>query len=448
MEHKNPQPVYLPNRLGFHYFPDDAHYSDKHIAQWLPILIKMKVGWLLLNSPLTHAIPEDFIRQLTAEKINPIIDLQQSLNAEPDWHALDLLLSVYGKWGVRYALLDRDANMRSSWGNRRWGDPSLVNNYAHRFCHFAEMSLERSILPILGPLMPGGDFWDTAFMHTLLEHILEIASQSILKNISIAAYGWSFNHSLDWGKGGPTAWPYAGPFVKPTAENQNQQGFRSYEWLNATVQSVFGKSLPIFILEAGIPSRCPQNENQPPDLASQLVILELLQHRNVYDPIDGSNLLAPIPPYVKCGCFFVLSSSNNPWSAYRWFEEDGQPLPVVKAFLAHKGLLENKQPENEATINKLNLNFKYRRYLLILQELMNTAADIQEALHPYLETHHPKVGFSPQEATQAAFITVITPHGIADSALLEMLKANGNLVRVIGVDDIPRLNMEIENEYA
>lgn len=448
MEHQSDKNLYLPNRLGFHYFPDADHYSQKHLNLWLPILHQMKIGWLVLYSPLTHAIPEDFILPIINSGIKVIVDFQHPLSKDPDWPAMEVLLSAYGKWGVSYALLDRNANMRASWGNSRWGDPDLINSYAQQFLNFAGLALENAIRPVLGPLIPGGDYWDTAFLKILLAKIAESAAVVIRNNITLSAYGWTYNRSLDWGAGGPAAWSESGPYQKPTAESQNQQGFRAYEWVDAAVRAVFGHSIPVMLLEAGIHSNKGEDDSGTPQLSDQMNIVGLIKGRNVYNPENPNHLLSPLPSFIESANFFVLSSNKPDHESLRWFQENGSRLPPAQSFYVREDLIdlvaaaENPQPNTRQDETPV---FNYHRYILISHDLSSSAAEILESLHPVIERDKPMVGFSSEDACQAAAITYITTDREADPELLHILRSRGSLISIIHPQDIA--SMVRENNY-
>ena len=61
------------SRLGFHYFPDTKHFSQRDLHKWLPELQALGASWLVLNSPMNRAVPEYFIRGLLSSGIEPII---------------------------------------------------------------------------------------------------------------------------------------------------------------------------------------------------------------------------------------------------------------------------------------------------------------------------------------------------------------------------------------
>lgn len=442
MEHRSEKNVSLPNRLGFHYFPDALHYTQKDTNIWLPVLEEMGIGWLILHSPLARAIPEDFIRSFSSKKINLVVDFNHPLDQDVDWDGLATLIRAYGIWGVRYALFDRYANMRESWGNSLWGNPALVRDYADRFIHFSQIALDNTIRPILGPLVPGGDYWDMAFLSTSLTRIRDSAPDLVKNNLTLSAFAWDYSRSLDWGAGGPAIWAQAASYKHPDEDNQNQQGFRSYEWVDHAARMVYGRSFPTLLLEAGIPINPAYSDNTPivPDMGKQLAIYGLLRGQNVFENLSEDRLLAAIPPQVIAGNFYVLSSSEEKVSSLQWFQEDGQRQPPAQAIYVREGFLDLPSAQKKTEQEEISVHeFIYRRYVLIAKALQASLDQIFKALEGFMESHKPMVGFSEREAVKAAIITVISPDGTLEQQILEKLKKNGSLVNIIRPEEIPDL---------
>ena len=121
MEHQATKNYHLPNRFGFHYFPDCLHYTEKDIQRWLPALKEINAQWLVIQSPVNRAIPEDFIRSFSESDINLVIDFNAPLSDQIDWHDLELLIAFYGKWGAKYAILQSDTQTKSMPGQEANG---------------------------------------------------------------------------------------------------------------------------------------------------------------------------------------------------------------------------------------------------------------------------------------------------------------------------------------
>jgi hypothetical protein len=274
-------------------------------------LIELNAQWLVIQSPVNRAIPEGFIRSLTASGINLLIDFNSSFSAEIDWHDLELLISFYGKWGAKYALLNQHPNQQVSWAANQWGNPDLIGTVVSQFIRFGTLCLENGIRPVFPLLTPGGDYWDLAFLKIALLNLKEAAPLAIQNNFVISAAAWDWGKSLDWGVGGQERWPKVKPYKSPL-ESQNQLGFRTFEWYASIAQDVFDKSIPILLLQAGL-SNDPQNPDvdvHSSELEKLLAIYRLLKGENVYEALDESRILQSIPPDVIGCCFYLLSSDG------------------------------------------------------------------------------------------------------------------------------------------
>lgn len=178
----------------------------------------------------------------------------------------------------------------------------------------------------------------------------------------------------------------------------------------------------------------------------------LINGRNVYSKEDPNRLLPPLPSYVKSANFFVLSSKNPDHELVCWFQEDGHRLPPAQAFFVREGLLDMVSPPEDTSIfprqDEDAHEFTYHRYILISQELMPSVAGILESLHPVIEKNKPMVGFSFEDACQAATITYITSDSEVDPELMKILRSRGSLIRIIHSQEIPTWIKESNYEVA
>lgn len=410
MDHLKQEKNLISNKLGFHYFLDVEHFntSDSHL--WVQKIQEINANWLVIQNPQDRAIPEDFIRSFSDAGINLIINFNEDISSDVNFSGLNTLLNVYGKWGVKYAYLFERPNQQSKWGDSKWNNHDIVEAHLNKFIPFAQLCIENHIKPIFSPLLPGGDYWDLAFLEESFEGLASHAVPHIKNNLILSAFGWDWGHSIEWGSGGKKKWPETKPFHQKH-NTQNQQGFRTYEWYLEVSEKVFGKRLPIIILEAGIPNdRFMKNSVNPMPIKNLFAITHLLTGENVYDPYNSKLLLAPIPPEV-IGCnFFILSAYiENKYFPYRWFTPKGVPLAPARAL----GLTDNTPPlqnkKQPAQLNKPieNYYFKYRRYILFPDSLKQNMPSLLEKLDSYIRKFKPHIGFSKVEASNAAHILII-----------------------------------------
>jgi len=448
MEHQAIKNYHLPNRLGFHYFPDCRHYTEKDVKRWLPTLKDIKAQWLVIKSPINRAISEGFIRSFSDSGIDLVIDFNAPLSDQLDWHDLELLLTYYGKWGVKYAILNQHPNQKKSWAGTKWGDAQLIDSVISDFIRFGSLCLENTIRPVFPLLTPGGDYWDLAFLKTALLKLKKEASLAIQNNFILSAVAWDWNKPLDWGAGGNECWPNVKPYKIPQ-EDQNQLGFRTYEWYAPIAKEVFGKNIPVLLLQAGV-SHGPQDSEssyQSSGLERLLAIYRLIKGENVYETLDGSQLLPPVSPDVIGCCFYLLSSDGAADRTLQWFSPDGVRLPPAQAiFIAEQGNKDNQAETNIEPIgSQPKENYRHNRYILISKELEPETPTLLELLHPFIEKFRPMIGYSVTEANRSAMILAIAPSFGPEPADFEQIRNNGSLVKVIRPGEIPAYLKEYEH---
>ncbi len=439
MDHKREKTYRIANRIGFHYFPDGLHYGEKDLELWLPRLKQVNAQWLVLNAAVSRAVPEDFIRAVTQSRINTILDFNHPLNQEPNWPDLEILLRSYGKWGVNYALLDQRPNSQSAWGANFWKQSDLVGVFTRRFMHFAEIALDCGVKPVFAPLLPGGDYWDLAFLESSLKTLADSANAFMINNTALSAFAWDFGHPLDWGAGGSTAWRDVKAYRVPKT-SQDQRGFHAYEWYSQVSQNILGKKLPMLMLQAGLANdlQSVSSNAQSSGFEKQLLAYRLLREENVYDPANPGKLLNAISAEVL-GCNFYLLSEETSSSPYAWFAPDGSPRPLAQA--VSKLLPEEKANHNIPVVATEKFsNFKYNRYILVSDALKPRIQEILQKMHAYITRHKPLVGFSREEAKNAACILVIANENDFPAQEIGLLQSGGSLVRLLSPEN---LNVEM-----
>ena len=182
MEHQTQKSGIVRKRVGFHYYPDTFHYSEREARLWPKIFESHGIYWVVIEAPLNRAVPENFIRAFTDRRIQVVVDFRMANDFAKDLSGLETLLSAYGRWGVRYALLNRTPNSRDSWPDNQWSHPKLVEKFAERFLEFSEMALSSNIHPVFPPLMPGGDYWDLAFIQKTFQNRCSLKKTADKKN--------------------------------------------------------------------------------------------------------------------------------------------------------------------------------------------------------------------------------------------------------------------------
>jgi len=444
MDHLTQEKTFISNKLGFHYFLDVEHFNAADSRFWANKLQEVNAKWLVIQNPKDRAIPEEFIRTFSEAGVDLIINFNEAVSSDINLPNLATLLNVYGKWGVRYAYLYEKPNLLSQWGDIKWNTEDVVKKHLDNFISFAQLCVENHIKPIFSPLFPGGDYWDLAFLEKSLEGLAHTDPQ-IKKFLVLSAFGWDWGHSIEWGSGGKKKWPKTNPFNNKQ-NTQNQQSFRTYEWYLELSEKVFGKKLPIIILEAGVPNDCFMDNSADTAHADILfAITHLLDGKNVYDPYNHELLLSPIPPEV-IGCnFFILSAqSEKKYFPYRWFTQDGVPLAPALS-LGLKNAIPAPKTKNQSTQTNIPIeqfHFKYQRYILFSDSLKENMPSLLEKLDPYIRNFKPHLGFSKVEAANAAYVLIITDNK-KDILSNDVKTLSENcIIKIISPNEITELQSE------
>jgi len=438
MDHINAINYSIPNRVGFHYFPDSLHYGEKDLSLWLPRLQDINARWLVINSPTNRAVPEEFINAVSKEKINIIVDFNLPLIEEIPWRDVETLLSSYGKWGVKYALLNQRPNSQKAWGIEFYKQPALVESHVEQFIQFANLALENAIKPVFSPLVPGGDYWDLAFLENALKILAKSAPALVVNKMALSAYAWDWERPLDWGAGGSKQWPDVKPY-KVLKNSQDQRGFRTFDWYLDCVKSVMGKKMPIILFQAGVAADPLDSSPKiiPPDNEKQLLIYQLLNEENVYVHGSSGKLIKAIPPEVLACNFYLLSADDATHKGYAWFASSGTPLKSAQ-FILEKYSPKKDKTGNPAEIQKAHKSpqFQNGRYILIAESMQPRMPEILQKLHPYITRHKPLIGFSSGEAEKSAYILAIGSKTDFPNEDIQALQKNGNLVQVVTPEKI------------
>lgn len=327
-------PTHLPNpdRIGFHYYPDVCHYRQADLETWLPRLAELGAAWLTLFAPAERAIPESFIRGLVSAGVQPLLHFCLRPGQPAPLETLRLLLGAYARWGVRQVTFYDRPNARESWAASAWAQSCLVERFLDGFIPLALAAREHGLAVITPPLEPGGDYWDLAFLRTMLRSLQRRNCGALLEDLALGAYAWINDRPLDWGAGGPGRWTGARPYHTPAGE-QDQLGFRIFDWYLAVSQEELGFRPPVFLLRAG--QRLPAGA--APDQAGAARIHHARQNLAAARWIAGGPAGQPgddpCPPEVQACNFWLLAAEpGHPQAAQGWFLPSGERLPAAEAF--------------------------------------------------------------------------------------------------------------------
>jgi hypothetical protein len=447
MDIKNsPLPI-KKTRIGFHYYPDTLHYRESDLQTWLPELSALGASWLVLQSPTNRAIPEFFLRNIIEEGIEPIIQFDLPVYNPPDAASLRSLLNVYARWGTRAVLWFDRPNARSSWPAYGWAQDDLVERFLDRYVPLAAATLEMGMTPVMPPLEPGGSYWDTAFLRSTLEALERRNQAQLLQKLVLSAYAWTWGHSLNWGAGGPARWPDARPYLEQPTQ-QDQRGFRVFDWYNTITQAVLGQTCPILLLGAGA-SRDPFQQAAPAIETEKHqhtieAITSLLAGEPTVDPCDGTQL-DPVPAEVlACNFWLLAAGSNSPYDTQSWYRDDGSHVQAVDSMKSW--VSKSRKPRArwqhshihtlEATKSREPQSGSHpiRHYLLLPTFEFGVADWHLNIIRPYMKKFRPTVGFSLAEAAMASRVTVLGDAQAIPEEALDKLRQAGSFVERISGD--------------
>jgi len=410
----------MMNRIGFHYIPDTQHYRLSDLKTWLPELQTLRASWVVLQAPPDRAIPEDFLRGLLDAGIEPVLQFNLSPDRLPPLRDLFLLFRAYAKWGVRYLTLFVKPNLRSAWQTTNWAQTDLVERFLDIYLPLADNCLNAGLIPIFPPLEPGGDYWDTAFLRTALAGIKRRGYKHLLDKLVVGAIARA-DQPLNWGAGGPECWPRVRPYYTPEGE-EDQCGFRIFDWYNAFIRSVLVEPRPIFLFEVG----CSPQEGNATEMHTRvnLSIAQLLSGKEV----EG---LEPIPAYVIGSAFWLLAAPyGDPRVAEAWYRSPADYRPIVEA-------LRNQTSNYRHKKTPKTLPHIIEHYLL-LPSYQGQISDFHlDLIRPIIKKYHPTIGFSIQEARQAKRVTIVGGPSSYPQTDINQLRHAGCIVQQIndhGID--------------
>ena len=393
------------DRLGFHYYHDQQHYTQADIDRWLPIFQSIHTSWLTLSGSWSQAIPEFFLRELIEADIKPIIHLRAPID-DLNIRSLRNLFATYADCGLKHIVLHDRPNMRAYWDPSSWSRGDLVERFLDRLIPLLEFQTEYGMKPIFPPLEPGGDYWDTAFLRTALGSIQRRGKSELLKNLTLGIYQWSYEKPLDWGAGGPDVWKTARPYNTP-ASSQDHRGFRINEWYSAISRDVVGAELPMLVLAGGIsPHTQPGNTGINPDLNA---ITQILEHVRG-DELPSLVLNLALDPHT------VAEGLRDNWKAIM---ENQSPSERIKARVKKLFSAEETGSTN-STLKKIISHY----VLLPMTNQRNVAQDWVD-VGPFALAVKPVVGFSAGEAQFAERVTIIGGEADIPAATEDQLRSAG-----------------------
>lgn len=407
-------------QLGFHYYPDERHFTEQDWAIWGPRLNALGAQWLTLRSSLQRAIPESFLKSVLQANIEPIIHIPAAIEAL-DKSNLQPLLAAYARWGVRYVVVLDRPNAKSQWRTQTWSRRDLVERFLDVFLPILEAEQSLGLTPILPPLEPAGDYWDTAFLEGCLLALSRRAKETLRNGLSLALYAWTYDRPLDWGAGGQGKWIETQPYHTPEG-SQDQLGLRIPDWYEGIARKILGHPLPMLIIAGGPGpdfSLCPANSDA-----------NIHQATSIYRSIE----MGAFTPSLKAFCFYLLACDpSHPDHSTAWYSEIDRALPVVRQF-----------QQLHASDAKL-LAKVLSHYVLLPKAPDFSEIAAREDIEELMRQSKPVLGFSPSEARFAEKVTILANEVEIPTAIEAELKSAGCIVERIS--DAPPADKGIPQNY-
>ena len=419
-------------RIGFQYFPDTMHYRNSDLIRWLPEVQSLAASWVTLYAPDDHAIPEPFITGLIKSNIQPILHFHSSTSKPPQAANLKALLKAYSSWGVRYIVFFDRPNQLGNWSPAGWAQDKLVERFLDIYLPCVEAALSCGLSPVLPPLEPGGNYWDTAFLRDLLLAIMRRGYSSLLNHMTLSAYACAGNHPLNWGAGGPERWPSTRPYFTPN-DSQDQRGFRIFDWYLAISNAILGRPLPVILFGAG----CHPDEISDARYPAVSLEAHTARHMEIAHALAGEESeLEDIPTEVMvCNFAPLFAAPGYPEASHAWFQVSGNTFPVVETMrnwaLSHSPItISSTSASGPGRFNPHPI----AHYLLLTEELWSKQGKSSVILRTFLQKFKPAIGFSPAEAVFARRVTIFGDLQSFPEVVVDQLTSAGCLVERIQED--------------
>jgi hypothetical protein len=275
----------------------------------------------------------------------------------------------------------------------------------------------------------------------MVQSLIRRGHESLISSGAVGIYNFANDHPLDWGAGGPKAWPGVRPYAEP-AGGQDHRGFRLFEWYRSILDQVLGVSVPFIV--------CANGPQRP--TGGGLSLSESLHAERAAEMArmmtDGA-----LPTTVLNHAFWLLSAERGDTNHdHAWFLPDGTPrLPAARAFLKlAKSPRANLSPTEPApaiwsptaptatVVSHSGPSIKDAKkpidhYLLLPLFEWGAARWHLAIIQEYVEAFLPTVGFSVEEAKLAQRVTVIgNSQGTSVEAVCELEAAGCQVQRIAG----------------
>ncbi len=406
--------------IGFAYFTSHEYQISRVADEWLKALKRVGASVVILQSAFDRAVSEDIFRCAIDHNLAPIVHFTDELPLARKFNHTAFLLDIYAKWGVSHVIFGDKPNSKDAWQSAGWHYENIVDHYLDRFIPLANHAVRNNMVPVLSPLIPGGDYWDTAFIELVLSGLKRRHLDKILEQVMLSSFGYTFNKPISWGKGGPEQWPSTKPYNTPEGQ-EDQIGFHNFEWLQAAGERAIGKKLPIIILDAGHTSLTSSNGDLNSSTEYMKTIYELCLAKSAQDDLPNKQSFFD----NSIGwCTFSLDTMRSAYgnslaveTFIQMFDDSGDKISHPKSDEPNKKMISH--------------------YLLLPAYGSGVSDAVLNKVRPLIKHYHPTVGFSIAEAAYAQKVSVYPDPVVFSEEKLIQLRSTGSIVEMLpesGID--------------
>jgi hypothetical protein len=409
-------------KIGFSYFTSSEYLLINQIEAWLPALHRWGGTRVVIDSNFDRAVPEDFFLLAHNNDLTPIVHFKTCLPSAKNFNECALLLDLYQRWGVTQVVLGNQPNNQKGWPMAAWHYEAFVDTFLDRFIPLANHAVRIGLQPILGPLQPGGDYWDSAFLEMALTALKNRKMDALLDTLMLSSYGYTFDKPLSWGEGGPERWPGSKPYFTPDGQ-EDQLGFHNYEWVQAVSQRVTGKPMPVIILDAGRPDEGEEqikNNRVASSIKTIFTAIANPQSKNEAAAVE----ITPLDEQVLA-CFFSLDTLK---------QFSGEQFSIDQL----DRLFSTNQKKKDAFIVSQAEPKIIAHYLLLPVYGSGVPDVVLNKVRPLIKNLRPTVGFSFEEASRAAKVSIYPDPYLFSEDQINQLRLAGCKVEIL-----PQSGMEI-----
>lgn len=402
------------HKIGFTYFSSPDYLVNKQIRAWMPALHQLGASFVIFRGGFNRAIPEDAFLIAKENDLEPVVHFVSELPLARKFNDVAVLLNVYARWGVNKIIFGERPNAKNAWPTAGWHYENLVDHFLDRFLPLANHAIRLGLTPVMPPLQPGGDYWDTAFVELALSGMKRRRMDDVVKNLILSSFGYTFNKALSWGKGGPEQWSVSKPYFTPQGQ-EDQLGFHNFEWVQTIGERTIGREIPVMILNAG---HSGTTFSQPePDMTIESIQRILLACNEKQVPADDDQEIPSLNSAVV-GCTFSLDTLESALEGHLSFDVLQQIFGI-------------SQNSHEKTTVAGEGDKIFAHYLLLPSHTSGVSDVVLNKVRPLIKKFTPTVGFSLKEAALARKVSVFPDPVVFPEDKLNDLRAAGCLVEIL-----------------